>query len=177
MRDTKEVKRLLIEALQGEEDGTSIRVPVEDLRALLQELARLERWKEEGAEVIQRWEKVWHIAGRPGVIGSMKSDAVIEEIKRLQKYASRGVQAILDEERGDRIYLRRPDGTRKTNDEILTEATVIQSHYCNFRWITSAMIPGKDQRRQCQLRKGHDDAHRDGQSWVKVGAEDTVRTW
>lgn len=53
------------------------------------ELASLRRWKIEATEVIRQWDKVWGALGRPGRIGTSKSEGVLAEVERVKAEARR----------------------------------------------------------------------------------------
>src|SRR5688500_2880037 len=46
------------------------------------ELEHLRRWKAEGLEVLNGWERVWRELGMPGRLGQSKASAVLDEVKR-----------------------------------------------------------------------------------------------
>lgn len=54
------------------------------LIALIDELERLRRWKDEALAVLSEWEKTWVAAGRPGRLGASKAESVRQEIERLR---------------------------------------------------------------------------------------------
>lgn len=54
------------------------------LIALLYEIERLRRWKDEALAVLSEWEKTWVAAGRPGRLGTSKAGSVRQEIERLR---------------------------------------------------------------------------------------------
>lgn len=56
----------------------------EDVTEAVQELRRLLRWKKEAIEVLEGWEHVWNVAGRPGPLGRPKHENVAYELIRLQ---------------------------------------------------------------------------------------------
>ena len=51
---------------------------IDDLRA---ENARLRDWKESAMYILNKWEAVWEAAGRPGMLGSSKAEAVLKYIQ------------------------------------------------------------------------------------------------
>lgn len=54
------------------------------------ETEHLRRWKKEAIEVLEGWNHVWEVAGRPGPLGRSQSENVAYEIIRLQGHQSPG---------------------------------------------------------------------------------------
>ena len=59
------------------------------IRDAITEIEQLRRWKAEAMEVLAGWDAVWREAGSPGELGQYRSTAVGQEIRRLQRAASR----------------------------------------------------------------------------------------
>lgn len=54
-----------------------------DIDPAYDEVANLQRWKDEAITVIEGWEKIWELLGKPGELGTIKSGVVFDEVERL----------------------------------------------------------------------------------------------
>jgi hypothetical protein len=60
------------------------------------EIDRLRRWKAEATAVIERWDALWELLGRPGRLGEFQQTGVHDEFMRLRAQVERIRAAVND---------------------------------------------------------------------------------
>lgn len=64
------------------------------LVALRSERDQLARWRAEGMEVLDAWDRVYEAAGKPGLLGQSMAAATENEVRRLSAERDRAVEAL-----------------------------------------------------------------------------------